>query len=246
MSRSISRPVFILSVLIALAVGAGLGILAYVYFVGGSGEASREVRAATLPASENPIRTEVQTGASEIAQTFTIVPAESQVLFSLDEDLMGRRNTVIGTTDQVTGNIQVNFDDPSASMVGPIEINLRTLKTDNEFRNRALRDRILESNRDEYEFTTFTPTAITGLPATVSVGDTFQFMLTGDLPLRAMTNALDWDVEVTVISETRIEGRARTTITQAQYGLSIPSVPTVANVAEEIELTIEFVAIAGG
>jgi polyisoprenoid-binding protein YceI len=256
MNRSVSRPVFIIGILVALAVGAGAGILSYVYLIGGSGEASRQVRAATLPSPTNaPSATsepdstdsatdtgnETETSAS--TQTFSIVPEESQVLFLLDEDLMGSRNTVIGTTDQVAGNILVNFENPSESMVGPIEINLRTLTTDNEFRNRALRDQILESNRDEYEFTTFTPTAISGLPEEVEVGDTFRFTLTGDLPLRAVTNSLDWEVEVTVVSDTRIEGRARTTITRTQYDLIIPTVPTVANVEEEIDLAIEFVAV---
>ena len=259
MNRSVSMPVFVISILVALAIGAGAGILGYVYLIGGSGEASRQVRAATLPAppdatsattesevTDNATETgsETETEASGETQTFSIVPGESQVLFLLDEDLMGSRNTVIGSTDQVAGNILVNFEDPSASMVGPIEINLRTLATDNEFRNRALRDQILESNRDEYEFTTFMPTAISGLPEEVEVGDTFRFTLTGDLPLRAVTNSLDWDVEVTVVSETRIEGRAQTTIMRTQYDLIIPTVPTVANVEEEIDLAIEFVAEA--
>jgi polyisoprenoid-binding protein YceI len=226
----------IIAVLIALAVGAGGGVLVYVYLVGGTGEATRSVQAATL--EPNPETGDDQT------QTFTIVPEESEILFLLDEDLMGRRNTVIGRTDQVTGNILVDFDNPSASMVGPIEINLRTLSTDNEFRNRAMRDQILESNRDEFEFTTFTPTAISGLPEAVEVGDTFTFTLTGDLPIRTTTTSVDWDVEVTVVSETRIEGRATTTITRAEYGLVIPTVPTVANVEEEVDLAIEFVAVA--
>lgn len=253
MNRSVSRPVFIIAVIVALAIGAGAGILGYVYLIGGSGEASRDPRAATLSAptaapnatsEPEPDATGSETETSASGQTFSIIPEESQVLFLLDEDLMGSRNTVIGTTDQVAGNILVDFENPSASMVGPIEINLRTLTTDNEFRNRALRDQILESNRDEYEFTTFTPTAISGLPETVEVGHTFRFTLTGDLPIRSVTNSLDWEVEVTVVSDTRIEGRARTTITRTQYDLIIPTVPTVANVEEDIDLAIEFVAEA--
>jgi polyisoprenoid-binding protein YceI len=234
MRRSVSRPVVMIIALVMLGIGALIGVLGYIYFVGGSGEASRGVQAATLePGAE---------GSS--GQTFTIVPEESRVLFLLDEDLMGRRNTVIGETNQVTGNILVNFEQPSASMVGPIEINLRTLTTDNEFRNRALRTQILETNLDEFEFTTFRPTAISGMPDSVQVGDTFRFTLVGDLPLRTVTQSLEWEVEVTIVSESRITGRARTTITREQYGLTIPTVQTVANVEEEVDLAIEFVAVA--
>ncbi len=235
MKRSVSLPVFIVSVLAALAVG-GLGaVLGYVYFVGGSGEATRDVEAVPIaPGAED----------TSAAQTFTILPEESEISFKLEEDLMGARTTVIGTSNQVTGNIAVNFDDPTTSMVGPIEINLRTLATNNEFRNRAIRDQILESNQDRYEFTTFTPTAVAGLPEAVAVGDTFTFSLTGNLPIREITREVVWEVTVTVVSETRLEGIAITQVTRSDYELVIPNVPSVANVTDEVDLKIEFVAIA--
>jgi polyisoprenoid-binding protein YceI len=234
MKRTVSRPVVAIIVLMALGIGALIGVVSYIYLVGGSGEASRDVQAATL----------APTGEGADARTFTIVPEQSRVLFLLDEDLVGRRNTVIGETKQVTGNILVNFEQPGASAVGPIEINLRTLSTDNEFRNRALRTQILESNLDEFEFTTFTPTSISGLPESVAVGDTFSFTLVGDLPIRRITRSVEWEVEVTVTSETQIQGRARSTIQRADYDLTIPAVQTVANVEEEVDLAIEFVAVA--
>lgn len=235
MKRTVSLTTYIISVIVALGVGAGVGVLGYVYFVGGSGEVSREVQAATIAPGG---------AANDRVETFTIVPAESTVSFTLDEDLMGRRNTVVGTTKQVTGNIAVNFDNPAATEVGAIEINLRNLATDNEFRNRAMRDQILESNRAEYEFTTFTPTGISGLPESVAVGDTFDFTLTGDLPLRGITHSVEWAVTVTLVSESRIEGTATAVITRTAYNLTIPNVPTVANVEDEVDLKIEFVAIA--
>lgn len=236
MKRSVSLPVFVTAVLIALGVGAVGAVLSYVYFVGGSGEATRNVEAATI----------VLEGAASVElTTFTIVPEESEISFTLQEDLMGARTTVVGKSNQVTGNIAISFDSPQSSMVGPIEINLRTLATNNEFRNRAIRDQILESNQDRYEFTTFVPTAIAGLPETVAIGDTISFSLTGDLPLREITRQVVWDVTVTIVSATRIEGVATTRVTRGEYELVIPNVPSVANVTDEVDLKIEFVAIAG-
>lgn len=236
MKRSVSLPVFVTAVLIALGVGAVGAVLSYVYFVGGSGEATRNVEAATI----------VPEGAASVElTTFTIVPEESEISFTLQEDLMGARTTVVGKSNQVTGNIAISFDSPQSSMVGPIEINLRTLATNNEFRNRAIRDQILESNQDRYEFTTFVPTAIAGLPETVAIGDTISFSLTGDLPLREITRQVVWDVTVTIVSATRIEGVATTRVTRGEYELVIPNVPSVANVTDEVDLKIEFVAIAG-
>ena len=84
-------------------------------------------------------------------------PAESQATFTLQEDLRGARTTVVGATSEIGGNIMVNLTDPSASSIGTILINARTLETDNSFRNRALRSQILKSAQDAHEFIVFEP-----------------------------------------------------------------------------------------
>lgn len=53
-----------------------------------------------------------------------------------------------------------------------------------------------------------------------------------------------FDVEVHGFSN-RIEGTASSTVSRADFGLVIPSVPIVANVGEEVTLTIDFVALPG-
>lgn len=176
--------------------------------------------------------------------TFNIVPEESQVSFTLDEDLNGNRVTVVGTTNQVAGQIEVDLANPTASRIGVIRINIRTLATDNEFRNRAIRAEILQSAQAEYEFSDFTPKTVTGLPESVAVGDTFTFQVTGDLPLAGVTREVTFDVTLTVVSQTRIEGTGTTTVLRSDYGLQIPPVPSVANVTDEVALEIKFVATA--
>ncbi len=178
------------------------------------------------------------------AVTFSIVPEQSQVSFSLDEDLRGQRVTVLGVTNQVAGQIQVNFANPAASRLGTIRINMRTLQTDNEFRNRAIRSEILLTSRPEYEFADFTPKQIVGLPAQVAVGDTVTFQVVGDLPLAGVTREVTFDVTLTVTSETQIEGTAVAQVLRSDYGLQIPNVPGVANVTDEVALEIRFVAVA--
>lgn len=165
---------------------------------------------------------------------------ESLVRFELDEDLRGARNVVIGTTNQVSGEIAVNTTDISQSRVGVILINARTFVTDNDFRNRAIQNEILDT--DEFEFITFEPSEITGLPSSGSIGDEFQFSIIGDLTIRDISRSVTFDVTVTVESETRMIGSASAVINRVDYGLNIPSVPNVANVEEEVELYIDFVA----
>jgi polyisoprenoid-binding protein YceI len=247
-----SRPVRILLGLIVVGVVVGAAAMAYIYVRGGSGEASVSIQdaAATRAAagatdepsgSATEAATQVAEAAGE-ATVFSIVPDESQVRFEIDEDLRGVRTTVVGSTNQVAGEIRVNFDDPAQTEVGTIVINVRTLTTPEEFRNRAIRGEILLSARDEYEFGQFEPTEITGLPETVTMGEPISFQITGNLVLRGVSNPVTFDVTVTPVSETELEGSAAAVVDRTLYGMEIPSAPGVANVEEEVELYIDFVA----
>jgi len=57
-----------------------------------------------------------------------------------------------------------------------------------------------------------------------------------------VTREVTFDVTLTPVSETRLEGTATSTIRYADFGLSIPRVPSVASVADEVRLEIDFVA----
>ncbi|GAC1553292.1 MAG: hypothetical protein NVS2B7_29230 [Herpetosiphon sp.] len=174
--------------------------------------------------------------------TAVIVPAESTVQFSVDELLNGKPNTVIGKTREVAGEIAVDPSEPAKSQVGTITVNARTLVTDNDFRNRAIQNRILTTA--QFEFITFTPTGITSLPNRIEIGHPFSFMLSGNLTIRDVTRAVTFETTVTAASQTRLEGKARATVAYADYHLSIPQVRQVASIGDHVVIQIDFVAAA--
>ena len=196
---------------------------------------------ATPEPTEEPTATPEPTVAAAPV-IYEISQEESQVRFELDEELAGQPNTVIGTTDQVAGQMAVDFNSLSATQVGIIQVNARTLLTDNNFRNNSIRNRILHT--DQYEFITFTPTSLEGLPDSVAIGETVTFSMIGDLTIQDVTTEVTFEVEATAVSETQISGTASTIIMREAYNLVIPTVPNVANVEEEVELYIDFVANA--
>ena len=195
--------------------------------------------AEATPAPEPTVEAAAPTGT---ALVFTIDQSASQVRFQLDEELRGQPTTVVGTTDQVAGQLSVNLADLSQMQVGIIQINARTLATDNNFRNRAIQNEIL--NTGDFEFITFTPTGIEGLPASATVGEAISFSLVGDLTIRDITQPATFTVEATAVSETQIVGTATAVVNRTDFGLQIPSVPSVANVEEQVELYIDFTANA--
>jgi len=171
------------------------------------------------------------------------IDAESSlVTFALQEDLRGVRTDVVGQTTEVAGDIVIDFGNPASSQVGTIRVNARTLATDNEFRNRALRSEILRTSSDEYEFIDFEPTAINGLPETVAVGETYTFDIVGNLTVVGVTNEVTFTTQVTIASEDQITGTATASIQFADWGIAIPNAPGVANVTPDVTLTLDFTA----
>ncbi len=179
-------------------------------------------------------------GSAAGLQIYQFSPGDSLVRFELDEDLRGQRKTVIGTTDQVAGEIAVDLSDLSTVQIGVMQINARTLATDNNLRNRAIQNRILDTG--DFEFITFTPTAISDLPASTNIGEEITFIVNGDLTIRDITQPAVFTVITTAVSEEQLVGTASTIVLRSDFALQIPSVPNVANVEEEVELHIDFVA----
>lgn len=260
----LSYGVVAIFVIIAFAAGAGIGVGGFIYVTGGSGEASRSVDEAiaevddtidevadtqtidvtteTEDSDEVANETETENTVSE-ALAFSIVSEQSEASFTLEEDLRGTRTTVVGTTSEVGGTINVNLENPAASSLGTIAINARTLATDNDMRNRTIRSRILNSAQDEFEFIIFEPQTLSNFSAeSVAVGDTITFDIIGDLTVKGVTQSATFNASVTVDSDSQISGSATANVLYADFGLVIPDVPSVANVTDDVDLSINFVA----
>jgi polyisoprenoid-binding protein YceI len=177
------------------------------------------------------------------ARTFKLEAGRTIARFTLNEKLMGNPVTVVGETSGVEGEITVDAAAPSQSKIGVLKIDARSLKTDSGRRDGAMGRFILESVRDEYQFITFTPTAIEGMPATVEMGKPLAFKVTGDLKIRDVVAPVTFEVAVTMNSENELSGTAKAQVLRSTFNLQIPSVPSVADVTDEVALELEFTAV---
>ena len=248
------RPRFLLVVLaLVLPLVAG-GYWLWDWVLGDTVEASGPIQAVpvqleatyTAPVGEatqtDPLAEEPLAVTASDYTIFNISQADSQVRFTISEELRGQPKEVIGATNQISGEIAVDFNDLSSAQVGDILVNARTLVTDSSQRNQTIRNRIL--NTDNYEFIHFKPVEIIGLEGSAAPGESFFFQIVGELTIRDVTKEVIFDVAVEVTSDSKIMGSARTTIQRGDYNLVIPSVPFVANVGEDVTLEIAFVAVA--
>jgi polyisoprenoid-binding protein YceI len=175
---------------------------------------------------------------------FTIDPASSEARFFIDEVLRGIPTTVVGVTSLVNGTITTNPADLSQTAISTIQIDASNLTTDSDMRNSAIRRFVLQTTNEAYRYITFEPTAIEGLPAAAQPGDQFTFSVSGNLKIRDIVQPVTFAVEATATSDAEIRGQAVTTVTREAYQLTIPSVPSVANVSNEVKLELDFVARA--
>jgi len=255
-------------------VGGVVGVFAFIRITGGTGEASTSISAPTLsvdgvtstgqaaviPEGNNTVGaalptlvpptsvinpTEIPTSPQPAARRlFRIVSEESEARFSVYETFP--EGTAVGRTNQIAGDIIIDFDAPANSQVGTIRVNLRTLRTDDADRDRSIRCCVLLTAQNAYEFSDFAPTSITGMPPQVQVGQTASFQVTGNLTLRGNTRLVTFDVSVTPNSESEIRGTATATVNRTDFGILNDDQNgfDYHGVAEQVTLTFDFVARA--
>jgi polyisoprenoid-binding protein YceI len=203
--------------------------------------AAQAADTATAPAGT--ATTEAMPASSGSGNTFKIDPAQSKATFTLGEKLFGKDNTVVGATSGINGVITVSMDNPAGSQIGPIQIDARAFQTDSRMRDGAIQRFILQSQQDEFQYITFTPTSIEGLPAKAAgAGQSISFKVNGNLTIRDVTQPVTFDTTVTQASDSQLTGTAKAKVTRAAFKLEIPRVPSVADVTDDVALEFQFVA----
>jgi len=230
MSRSIR---ILIGALIVVAIIAG-GVYLY---------ATRPLEEASEDIQENTERLDNTADASDSSAVYRISQDESQVEFNIDEVLARRDNTVVGTTNQVAGDIRLDTENPAESEIGQLRINARTFQTDSSRRDGAIGRFILQSETDQFEFIEFVPTSVDGLPESISFGEPVELSVTGDLTIKGTTREVTFNGQATLESEDRLVGSFQTMVLYPDFALSIPSVPSVSDVADEVTLKIDLVAL---
>ena len=215
---------------VLVAVMILVGVVAYAYL--------KPVAAASEPIQAIAITSTAGTTTGNT--TYTISQDSSKASFVIDEVLNGAPVTVVGSTNQVAGQLSVNPTSPAAAQIGTIQINARTFATDSANRDKATQNRILET--ESYEYITFVPTSLVGLPETATVGQSYTFQIVGQLTIRDQTHEATFNATVTPAADGTLQGNVTTTINYADWGIAVPSVPFVTGLAETVTLNLDFVA----
>lgn len=173
---------------------------------------------------------------------YRLDPARSEARYQADERLL-KTNTFgspIGRTSAVDGYLVIDRENPAASRVCQMVVNISQLKSDSDERDRTLRLRFLESNR--YPHVVFTPQEILDFPDDPRAGEPIAFRLRGDLTLKGITAPITWNVSLT-FSEEEIVGTADTVMLMSTYGIGPIHIAGFVETSDDVSLTLDFVAV---
>ena len=182
------------------------------------------------------------TGRNAPAAIFQLVPAASHVSYAVDEVFLEENNrlfTAVGAATGVSGEIVLDLAQPERGAVRNVVIDLRRLTSDSERRDRALRERFLESRRHPYA--RLDSASLSGIPRPIPPGRPFPFQLVGDLTVHGVARRTQWRGQATLSGDT-LRGQATTRVAMTDFDIEVPRFLWL-RVADAVTLDITFVAV---
>lgn len=199
-----------------------------------------QILTATSPAAPTAANAVPQTG--EEKRVFTILPEESSVAYQVGEVFINqnnRFNLAVGITQEITGEVTLDYAHPEQSTVGPITVDISAFQSDSNRRDNAIRGRWLESSR--YPIATFTPTEVRGLPADAREGQSISFEVAGDLTVRDTTKPVVFAVQA-VLQGDRLTGTATTAFKMTDFNFQPPDIAGMLKAEDDVKIEFKFVA----
>ena len=174
--------------------------------------------------------------------TYRVVPGLSQASYSVDEVFIDEGNrffTAVGATTAVSGEVVIDRTRPAQSRISEIVIDVRELTSDSDRRDRAIRERFLESRR--FPQARLTNATLRDMPAEIANGRSFRYTVLGNLTVHGQTRETSWRGEATLTGDT-LRGVARTQVKMTAFGIDVPSFLWL-RVADDVRLEIRYVAV---
>ncbi len=176
------------------------------------------------------------------AAKLTIDPdANSQVDIVVKEILAGAtiKTDAVESSKTVSGSISVDGSGAIAPS-SKLSLDLRTIKSDRGIRDEFIKNRFV-LNTGQFPNAEFVPKEIQGLSGGLPTSGDASFKLLGDATVHGVTKPMTWDVKATFDAQT-VKGEATTDFKFADFSITVPRVPSVAELEDGGKLTVKFQA----
>ena len=185
-----------------------------------------------------PQRPSPRTGAAGPIR-LVLAPSGNEVRWRVRERLASFDfpNDAVGMTRDIGGAIVIGAAGQPDSSASKITVNLTTLKSDRDMRDRYIQRRTLETG--QYPTAVLVLTSFLKLRTPLPDSGTFTFEIVGDLTIHGVTKPTTW----LVTAEARdgvFSGTALTRLKFEDFNLAQPRVPILLSIEDEINLEFQF------
>jgi polyisoprenoid-binding protein YceI len=177
--------------------------------------------AATTAAGSATAGTTAATGGT----TFTIVADQSQAQVTVSEKFarLPSNTDAVLTTNAMQGQIVLG-PDTKPTNASKIQVDLRTLKSDDSGRDNFIRRNTLQS--DQFPVAEYVITGVEQWPGPLQNGQQATFKLVGMMTIHGVTKPITFDTTATMTGD-GLSGTAKTAFTFQDFGMTTPSTPIV-------------------
>jgi polyisoprenoid-binding protein YceI len=168
------------------------------------------------------------------AATFTIAADQSQAKVTVNEKLafLPSNSDAVLTTNSMQGQIVLGADG-KPSDASKIQVDLRTLKSDQTMRDNYIRATTLQS--DQFPLAEFAITGVDGWNGPLSSGQQSTFKLLGTMTMHGVTKPVTFDTTATMNGGT-LTGTATTAFTFEDFGMTPSNKANIVTVVDKINL----------
>lgn len=194
----------------------------------------------TASAISNPLPHALKDISETRVYRFQVDPKQTTVEYAVHEVLLGNSQITRGRTNAVEGEFQLYMQKGQVFIaLSNLQVDLRTLTSDNPLRDQAIHKNWLESDR--YPKAIFVANAIEELPADAVQNEPYRFQVRGDMTIHNTTHPVTFDVTVS-LGENSVVGEGTATIFMKDFGFEPPSIVGKTIVSDPATITIKGVA----
>lgn len=168
-----------------------------------------------------------------------VAPTGNEARYRIQERLAGMDlpYDAVGVTNGIAGEILIGANGQVVADQSLITVDVTKLKSDKDRRDTFVQRRLLETA--EHPTVDLVPTALRGLPNPIPTTGSKTFLMVGNLTVKGVTRPTTWRVTANFQGK-KVTGKAATSFTFAQFGLTQPRVPVVLSLADTIKLEYDF------
>lgn len=178
--------------------------------------------------------------ATETQRRFVVDPESSLVSYTATERLVGSSTEAVGSTSAIAGDIVLDMDDPSASTIGTMVVNVETLTSDSSLRDKRLRHDFLESSH--FRFAEFVPGSVSGWPDEIVDGVSYDLTVDGTLKVKETVAPVALAGQATLTGD-ELSVSLSTTVLMSTFDIGPINIAGLVHTGDEIVLAIEVVAV---